>query len=547
MRFASRSLSTTLLGGLFMLMAGQTHADIINGRYSVNQVFDVQRSPALPVANQPFTLSGFAQPFSTNNGQYDIGTGYVSFFYTGDNNELVGINLYTSTGTLVGNVSTKGSVYGLTVEGFFYNDENGFGTFVSNAEGFNYGDSLTYTPTSVLASLSDLQGYDATTTPLAAGQTIGNSGGGGGTLVNAVRGSHPAFNGAARALDGFVATSTDAALATAFSGLTTDAARANAVAQTLPTLVGATNNAVLGAVQTVSKIVQARSADTSGISTGDDMITDGNIWVKPFGSWSRQGSRNGQQGFSTNTRGLVAGLDTLPHEDLRVGFALAYADTNVKGSDSRHRVDVNGVNALVYGSYDLGNATEANFEAGVGFNDNDASRNIHIGGLNRTASSDYSSWSTNLGAGVGHVMPMAQGLQFIPSARIDYMRLHNNSYTEKGAGGLNLHANSQTSNQLIPAVDAKLQYAPHAKLSLSAHAGVGYDVLDEDAVVTSSYVGGGAAFQSQGIANSPWVARTGVGADYKVDDRLDLSLRYEREDRTKYDNQTVSLKATLRF
>ncbi|RYG58602.1 MAG: autotransporter outer membrane beta-barrel domain-containing protein [Alphaproteobacteria bacterium] len=545
MRFTSSALVSTLLGGIFTLLATQTHADIINGRYSVNQVFDVQRSPAYPVANQPFSLSGFARPFSTNNGQYDIGTGYIRFFYTNDNANLVGINLYDSGNNLVSNIAGLGSVYGLTVDGFFYEDDSGFGTFVSNAEGFNYGDSLTYTPTGVLASLSDLQAYDATTTPLQAGQVRGS--GSGGSLVTAVSGLNPTFGSAARALDSFVATSSDSALATAFSGLAPDAARAEAVQQSLPSLAGATNSAVLGALQTMSKIVQARSAGNSGVATGDDAISDGNVWVKPFGSWSRQGASNGLSGFSTNTRGLVAGIDALPQDDLRLGMAIAYADTNVKGSDSRHRVDVRGMNAIAYGSYDLGKATEANFEAGLGINSNDSSRRIQVGGLDRTATGDYTSWSVNAGAGVGHVLKMTDAIQFIPSARLDYMRLHNNSYTEDGAGALNLGVNRQTSNQLIPAVDAKFQYAPHPKLAVSVHAGVGYDVLDEDAVVTSNFAGGGGAFQAQGITNSPWVTRSGIGADYKIDDRIDLSLRYDREDRTKFDNQTVSLKATLKF
>lgn len=544
MNYQTYNVAITLLSGYFVTASLAAHADIINGRYSVNQVFDVQRNPVYPVANQPFNLSGFAQPYSSSNGQYDIGTGYIKFFYTNDNNNLVGIRLYDNADSLVSTIANLGSVYGLTVDGFFYEDQNGFGTFVSNAEGFNYGDSLTYTPTGTLASLADLQAYDATTTPLQAGQVRS---GGGNALATAVGNLNRGFTGAASALDGFVPTSSDSALVSAFSGLATDAARADAVMQSLPALAGATNNAAIGAVQTVSRIVQARNNNNSGIATGDAVVSDGNLWIKPFGSWSRQKDADGLSGFAANTQGVVAGMDALPQEDMRVGVALAYINTNVKSNDGRNRIDVQGFNGLAYGSYSLGPATEANFEAGLGINGNDSSRRMNIGGLDRTATADYASWSANLGVGMGHVVKLPAGWQVIPAARIDYIRLQNKDYTETGAGGLNLKVARQTTNQLVPAVDAKLQYAPHPQMAISVHGGVGYDVLDEDAVVTSSYVGGGAAFQTQGMSSSPWVTRSGIGADYKLDDHLDLSLRYEREDRTRFSNQTVSVKATYRF
>lgn len=162
------------------------HADIIDGRYGVNQVFDVQRSPAFPTAGSPFTLSAFDQPYDDNTGQYNMGTGYIQFFYTGDSSNLVGIRRYDSGGTLLGTVSALGSIYGLSDEGFLYVAHGtGYGTFVSNVTGFSLGDSTTFTAGTALATLSQLQAYAATSQLLGIGQTV-TAGSSGAVLTNAV-------------------------------------------------------------------------------------------------------------------------------------------------------------------------------------------------------------------------------------------------------------------------------------------------------------------------------------------------------------------------
>jgi uncharacterized protein with beta-barrel porin domain len=337
-------------------------------------------------------------------------------------------------------------------------------------------------------------------------------------------------------------------VSTAFSNLSGDAAIAQAVNQTLPTLTGDTTAASLQILNTTSQIVQARQGGLSGLSTGDKMRADRAVWLKPFGTWSNQGSKNGISGYNATTGGLIGGADTELSDALRAGAAFAYAHTNVNGSDDLNGVNINSYQAIGYGSYKLDGNTEANMQAGLGINRNDSSRIINFGGLDRTATASYDSYSFNLGTGIGQVYSVAPGTTLASSVRADYTLMQAQSYTESGAGGLNLNVGSQTVDQLVPALQVKLDQAMDYGFNLSANAGAGYDVLNGHNSVTSSYVGGGAAFVTQGLESSPWVIRSGLGLDYKPSDIYNISLRYDREDRGgSFNTQTASVKLRMLF
>ncbi|HEX2859414.1 MAG TPA: autotransporter domain-containing protein [Alphaproteobacteria bacterium] len=338
------------------------------------------------------------------------------------------------------------------------------------------------------------------------------------------------------------------AVSTAFSALSGDAAVADALNQTLPTLAGGATTASLQALNTTSQIVQARQGGLTGLSTGDRMLTDQALWVKPFGTWSDQGAKNGITGYSATTAGLIGGVDGEFAEAWRLGGALSYAHTDVNGDDGRNNVNVDSYQVMGYGSYKVDADTEANMQLGVGINRNDSSRRIVFGGLDRTAGADYNSYSLNVGGGLGRIYNLGQATRVVPSVRMDYTLMRAESYTETGAGGLSLNVKAQTVDQLIPAVQAKLDHDMGDGFNLGLNAGAGYDVLNGRNSVTSSYVGGGAAFVTQGLQSSPWVVRSGLGVNYKPDDIYEVSARYDREDRGgDFDAQTVSVKVRMRF
>lgn len=145
-----------------------SRAELADGKFGSAQVFDVQRTPAFPVANQPFTVSGFLQPYMDPLGtQYNMTAGqYIKFFKVSDTPCRYGINLYNADDTFNQVIAPSGVVYGLGAEGFLHTSlPSDFGTFVTNGAGYALGSSLTYLPPIAEATCADTAAYTPSTTP----------------------------------------------------------------------------------------------------------------------------------------------------------------------------------------------------------------------------------------------------------------------------------------------------------------------------------------------------------------------------------------------
>jgi hypothetical protein len=83
---------------------------------------------------------------------------------------------------------------------------------------------------------------------------------------------------------------------------------------------------------------------------------------------------------------------------------------------------------------------------------------------------------------------------------------------------------------------------------LTANLGGGYDVLNEQAGITSAFAGDPtAAFITNGIKPSPWLARGGIGLVGKPNDTVEVAARYDFEVRDGFDNQMASVKVRWAF
>lgn len=274
------------------------------------------------------------------------------------------------------------------------------------------------------------------------------------------------------------------------------------------------------------------------------------IWAKPFGSWAKQGDRNGVSGFDAHTGGVVIGGDGVLSQHDRLGAAFTYAHTSVSSNDpvSAQSAKLDIFQAVLYGSHSIDERTELSWQGDVGINNTNGERYINFGGLNRKASSSYSGWSAHVGAGLGRIFSLSEAVNVIPSVRLDYTTVKNNSYTETGAGALNLQVDAQRSEELLLSTEGKLSYALDQGKTIVANLGVGYNLLSKNTKITSTFVGGGPAFATDGLDTSPWIVRGGVGVMLHEGNGVEITARYDAEaNRTSFTNQTVSLKLRKSF
>lgn len=359
--------------------------------------------------------------------------------------------------------------------------------------------------------------------------------------------------GAARAIDSELARDPTSHIAEIFSGFSNgqETQLSHAVSQTLPLLTGESTRVTQSVFRHIKHIVQARQNDLNGLSSGDAVIGDKEMWVKPFGSWVNQHDRDGISGYSANTEGIALGIDTAISPASRIGFAFTYANSSVKGNSSvaPNHATLNASLLLGYGRIKLDANYELIYQAGLGQNTTKGNRSISF--ASGTASSSYHSLMTTAGIGLEKTFTLNEKTNFLPSIRVDYAWIKDQAYQEAGSVSVSpllLQVDDRTSDELILGVNGKLNYQWNSSTRVSINAGVAYDVINKNAPILASYAGAsGASFTTQGIDQSPWQARGGLGLVHQTKHGTEINVRYDAEARSGFLNHAASAKAIWTF
>lgn len=315
--------------------------------------------------------------------------------------------------------------------------------------------------------------------------------------------------------------------------------------ESLKPLSGGLAQATSGLMHSVNRVIRARQDANRGLSAGDEFYGDRNFWFKPFGSRAEQGNRSGVAGFDAKTWGAAFGVDARISSVTRIGGAFTYARSDVSGkAATRQNGDVNSNQAIFYGSHSLDERTDLSFQADYGVHKNNGRRDTFLGD---TARSRYDRWSAHLGAGVGRIYDISPQTNFVPSLRVDYTYMRAKGYTESGSVA-SLKVDGGKTDELILAVDGKMNHDLGNGANLTANLGVGYDAIGDRSSLTSSFVGGGAAFTTKGVDPSRWLLRGGLGVVVVNSKEAEITARYDIETRSsKYNNQTASIKVRVPF
>lgn len=370
----------------------------------------------------------------------------------------------------------------------------------------------------------------------------------GGVSAATIANSNTPGLSAARVLDTALLANPGSALSLLFVPLSTQQQVSQAVTQTLPTLAASTVNVTRATLTNVNQIVQSRIDAVRGMSSGDALATEKGAWIKPFGSWANQSDRNGMAGYKSDTFGLVTGVDADLSKTTRAGAAFAYSrsDVDSRSSVAPQGATVDSYQVMAYGSIDLGNRTDVSWQADIGHNANKSHRQISFANLR--AQSDSRSNTAHAGVALGRDMPLSDRTTFTPSVRADYTWIRDRGYTETGAGALNLAVEGRTTKSFVIGIDGKVQQRVGQRGTLVGNIGVGYDTMDQDNTIVSSFAGApGAAFTLTGIEAGRVVTRLGVGYVVELDSGIDLTARYDAEHRSGLNNQTASVKVRWAF
>jgi uncharacterized protein with beta-barrel porin domain len=323
-----------------------------------------------------------------------------------------------------------------------------------------------------------------------------------------------------------------------------------AVSQLMPGFSGGGAQVALGlAGSSGSQVVSERMSGGQGLSSGDPLFKDRMVWAQPFYSWTDQNERKGVAGYTADSHGLALGADGKVNEQWRIGAALSLAKGEVDGDSpvTRNNLEVNTYQLTLYATDQLSKATSLNLQAGFGVNDNDSSRHIVFGGLDRIANGDYTSWHTLLDAELEHRYTVSEKASVASYLRAQYTYVNVEDYTETGAGAINLHMDDNNEDSLVLTVGGRGAYAFTEQTKLTGHLGAGYDLMASQSSVTASFAGGGPTFVTEGLDPASFVLQGGLGLEMLTANGLTVTARYDVDGREDYTNQVASLKFQMPF
>lgn len=322
--------------------------------------------------------------------------------------------------------------------------------------------------------------------------------------------------------------------------------QSNAISQTIPLLAGAGSLATASTQRNFSQFVSARQNNLAGNGNGGEILGSREVWGKAYGTWGNQQTFANVAGYTSNSGGVILGADHVLSPRTNLGLALGVSSSSISANNSSapSNLNMNSYQIGGYGDYAIKKDLNWSYQVSGALNQNTGSRNISFYGVN--ANSNYNSFTGHAGTGLQQYFDANDRTRLTPFLRADYLTIQSNAYSESNAGVLNLNVSKQTWNELYSTAGLKLDYELMPKIKLSANAAAGYNVLNRQALLTSSYAGGGDSFTTYGLQLSPWLYSGGFGIGGMLRRNLEINFRYDVQTTTSgYLNQIASAKLKI--
>lgn len=296
------------------------------------------------------------------------------------------------------------------------------------------------------------------------------------------------------------------------------------------------------------RVNMAGHGSGQGMSSGDEAL-DKTVWIKAFGGKADQAGRDGFAGSDSKVLGMMAGADRMLENGLVLGLAAAYANTNVDMNDFRSGDSAN------IKTYQLTGYFAKNFERwflqgmlSYAYQDYDTKRNTHLTGVAR-GSFNGNMIGTRVVAGLP--FQLTEVYTLTPSIGVEAYRINQDGFKEKGAGVLSLDVGSSDADRVRSLMGLELGMlkvlADGSRIHPSIKAGWRHDFIRDGMTTTSSFVGGGAQFESVGQKVNQDVYGLTAKVNWEKTDRIGLAMEVGSEKGDGYDAINAQVTGTYRF
>lgn len=289
---------------------------------------------------------------------------------------------------------------------------------------------------------------------------------------------------------------------------------------------------------------------SNGINFGD-FANGGSVWVQPMGAYLDQSERDEVDGYRVKAVGIALGADWGINDCTTVGLAGSYthADVDDKNPNAKD-LTVKSWQGTLYGQFEFMHGLYLDAMFGIASNDYDLNREINIGTLSAVSSADFDGTQIGLQGDLGWAAVNCEDYYFAPFARLKYVHLDVDDYTENGAGGLSLNVQNNDINEFLGGLGFKvgttmqsggMLYVPELTAMLA------YDFTNDGEQTIANFVGGGLAFATDGVKPGRTIFNLGLGVDAYCANKSVFTLKYNLELRDSFVGNAIYAKYSYLF
>lgn len=297
----------------------------------------------------------------------------------------------------------------------------------------------------------------------------------------------------------------------------------------------------------------AQAPGGSGVATGESG-SDTALWGQAFGGKASQDQHDDIAGYRTDYNGLLLGSDHQINDAWRVGGLISYANTSVDGKDDNAGSSVNlkSYGLIPYASY-TADDWYLNLSGGVVQHKYDTRRLINFTGVNGVANGNYDGLQSVLSTQAGYPIRLDEQTVLTPIAGLNYSRLKQDGYTERGGAGAALSVESSKSYSLTSDLGAKLERSfdtSYGRIEPSAQLTWRHEHRDTRLRSVANYAidtSGSTSFTTRSSAPNRDTGIMALATTLTSKDNLSVAARYTVEAASGYMAQTAELRLRYQF
>lgn len=347
------------------------------------------------------------------------------------------------------------------------------------------------------------------------------------------------------------------ALGVALQGLSSTQDVAKAGEQLKPENNGAAYAAANTSVNNMTQVISARvesqvlaSNGTTGIATGDAAL-DRTFWLQGFGFTGEQNKRKNADGYDIDAYGFAAGVDKAINNDLRLGLAIAYANTDTSATNTTkgNTNKADSYSAIVYGTQHFG-TWYLDGQLGYAKHQFDSIRLVTVPVADVAKGSfDANQYFGKLSA--SYPISIGAKTTLLPTVIANYSYLDQDAYTETSKAGAALSINGRSTGSFRTGLGAKATFSignESLPINLETRALWWHEFADVAQDTSARFAVGGTAFNVEGIRPARDSANLGASLNASAKDgSQSLTLSYDADVRSQYLGHTASLTARFNF